>query len=550
MQRSAPEAKSRSAGAKAPAKADYKAPSALPEGPHAADPAMASDGPGGVNGGLIGALPAAGFDFRRIPIDPATGRTEKSAPGLPTLGEPLAATVRRRWETELGVSLGGIRIHEGAAAATAAEALGAEAFTRGPDIVFNQGRYQPYSAAGERLLAHELVHAVQQWGRPASAGSLPVSQPGDRVEREAERGAAALIAGQSPRIAVGAEPYAIHRQPKRANKFLPAEREQLLRAGGNELTEIIDKIIADGSYHEIRRETINGVEHIFEVKSTIIELSEEEQVRGAMFGGAISPDTTVPENGGKTIRHKLGFMLRGGRVSTVESALHELIHMRIMIDRTLPPAERSHYFNEYAKQNELTEVMPGTKFGADEKFDKKSEFGAMPIVAGTTERIGNVLRRISAMRGLIANKDPDAGTKFDADPELAPAALIEFLTQEKYVSQTAAKQTSARGFFPNNDTVARRYARAIMGKFMRSVSEQAQKAFTGAVGQKELQDRVDFLQAAIKSLFDAVDAASGQASTALGNIGQMAQPPTNPSNTGILENRPLDIEGKPVAPPM
>jgi hypothetical protein len=40
--------------------------------------------------------------------------------------------------------------------------LGAQAFTHGSDIFFNQGKYQPESPPGKHLLAHELVHVVQQ----------------------------------------------------------------------------------------------------------------------------------------------------------------------------------------------------------------------------------------------------------------------------------------------------------------------------------------------------------------------------------------------------
>jgi hypothetical protein len=40
----------------------------------------------------------------------------------------------------------------------------AKAFTHGPDVYFNRGAYQPGSSGGDRLLAHELTHVVQQGG--------------------------------------------------------------------------------------------------------------------------------------------------------------------------------------------------------------------------------------------------------------------------------------------------------------------------------------------------------------------------------------------------
>jgi len=56
------------------------------------------------------------------------------------------------------------RIHTGAAAASAAARLEAAAFTVGDDIMFGAGRYQPHTAAGQHLLAHEAVHVAQQAG--------------------------------------------------------------------------------------------------------------------------------------------------------------------------------------------------------------------------------------------------------------------------------------------------------------------------------------------------------------------------------------------------
>src|SRR5678815_5609432 len=39
---------------------------------------------------------------------------------------------------------------------------GARAFTKGHDIIFGAGEYQPGTRDGRHLLAHELAHSVQQ----------------------------------------------------------------------------------------------------------------------------------------------------------------------------------------------------------------------------------------------------------------------------------------------------------------------------------------------------------------------------------------------------
>ena len=55
-----------------------------------------------------------------------------------------------------------MRIHDGPEAAAAAAGVQARAFTLGRDVVFAAGEHDPASADGKRLLAHELMHVVQQ----------------------------------------------------------------------------------------------------------------------------------------------------------------------------------------------------------------------------------------------------------------------------------------------------------------------------------------------------------------------------------------------------
>ncbi len=77
-------------------------------------------------------------------------------------GQPLPPTLRSEFEGQLGSDLGGVRIHSGPRAAEAAQSIDARAFTKGSDIVFDQGQYAPGTADGRRLLAHEVAHVHQQ----------------------------------------------------------------------------------------------------------------------------------------------------------------------------------------------------------------------------------------------------------------------------------------------------------------------------------------------------------------------------------------------------
>jgi len=77
-------------------------------------------------------------------------------------GQPLPEQVRAFFEPRFGHDFSMVRIHTDVQAAELARALNARAFTVGQDVVFGTGQYAPGTAAGMRLLAHELTHVVQQ----------------------------------------------------------------------------------------------------------------------------------------------------------------------------------------------------------------------------------------------------------------------------------------------------------------------------------------------------------------------------------------------------
>jgi hypothetical protein len=80
---------------------------------------------------------------------------------LGVAGRPLDSATRADMEGRFGADFGDVRIHTGREAAQSAEAVGALAYTVGPDIAFGEGRYAPGSDEGRQLLAHELTHVAQ-----------------------------------------------------------------------------------------------------------------------------------------------------------------------------------------------------------------------------------------------------------------------------------------------------------------------------------------------------------------------------------------------------
>ena len=88
-------------------------------------------------------------------------------------GQPLDASTHTFMASRFGHDFSRVRVHADSRASEAAEAVRAMAFTGGHDIVFGAGQYRPETAAGKRLLAHELAHVVQQ-AAPAGASGPSV----------------------------------------------------------------------------------------------------------------------------------------------------------------------------------------------------------------------------------------------------------------------------------------------------------------------------------------------------------------------------------------
>jgi hypothetical protein len=77
-------------------------------------------------------------------------------------GRPLEAPVQVLMESRFGHRFGDVRVHTDRRAAESAALHGAEAYTYGAHVVFAADRHAPATHEGQRLLAHELAHVVQQ----------------------------------------------------------------------------------------------------------------------------------------------------------------------------------------------------------------------------------------------------------------------------------------------------------------------------------------------------------------------------------------------------
>ena len=106
--------------------------------------------------------------------------------------------VRTRMEAAFSADFTGVRIHTTAVSNGLVNQLGARALTTGSHVFFAPGKYGPGTPSGDRLLAHELAHVVQQ---RAGLVTNPLDRgPHDPLERMADTAAdRALAVGSVPR---------------------------------------------------------------------------------------------------------------------------------------------------------------------------------------------------------------------------------------------------------------------------------------------------------------------------------------------------------------
>jgi hypothetical protein len=128
-------------------------------------------------------------------------------------GQTLDPGTREQMEGAFHSDFSDVRVHTGSEATQSAQRLGAHAYTVGSDIVFSDGRYDPASESGQRTLAHELTHVVQQRSGPVdgvdNGSGVNVSDPSDRFENAAAATADHVMSG---RTADGAAVEAGHLQ--------------------------------------------------------------------------------------------------------------------------------------------------------------------------------------------------------------------------------------------------------------------------------------------------------------------------------------------------
>ncbi|OUL32591.1 DUF4157 domain-containing protein [Nostoc sp. 106C] len=128
-------------------------------------------------------------DVPEVNSEPSIGQRIQQAAS--SGGSSLDKGVQQELEQSLNTDLSGVKIHTNTEADRLNQSVNAIAFTSGQDIFFSAGSYNPSSSEGQHLIAHEVVHTVQQAngavaGTATNAG-VSISDPSDAFEQEAQQ---------------------------------------------------------------------------------------------------------------------------------------------------------------------------------------------------------------------------------------------------------------------------------------------------------------------------------------------------------------------------
>lgn len=149
-------------------------------------------------------------------------------------GFPLPMWIQSFMGSRLGFHFEGVRIHTGANADHFVKGMNARALTIGNHVVLDQNLYKPERSVGLSLLAHELVHVVQQEARD------PFATPQGRGSRLFIQRQACDSTSHS--CSPEAEPPVLSTDARQALVRLTGDR--IVAAGGQFSTAVTDNKIA------------------------------------------------------------------------------------------------------------------------------------------------------------------------------------------------------------------------------------------------------------------------------------------------------------------
>jgi Domain of unknown function (DUF4157) len=135
-----------------------------------------------------------------------SGQADMEAPAsvdrvLSSPGKPLDSELQQDMGQRFGHDFSRVRVYTGEEAGRSAQDVNANAYTIGQNIVFDEGQFAPSTHEGQRLLAHELAHTIQQEDarKLAMTTDLQVGHRNDPTTRAANSVAHSMLPSRSDR---------------------------------------------------------------------------------------------------------------------------------------------------------------------------------------------------------------------------------------------------------------------------------------------------------------------------------------------------------------
>jgi hypothetical protein len=146
-----------------------------------------------------------------------------------TRGSPLPVKTKAVMENKIGADFSNVRVHTGEDSHKTNTSIGSRAFAQGSNIHFAKGEFDPDTKKGQHLIAHELVHTVQQ-GASAQKNISPLPDKQSQKANEIIAAATKKNNGPLPETKTKSSAEAIPQHEKLSLK--PNENKKITSGGG------------------------------------------------------------------------------------------------------------------------------------------------------------------------------------------------------------------------------------------------------------------------------------------------------------------------------
>lgn len=199
-------------------------------------------------------------------------------------GQSLDADIAAKAGGVMGQDLGDVRVHTDSQSDNLNKQLGAKAFTTGNDIFFRSGAYDPGTSDGQRLIAHELTHVVQQGASPpAVQGKMTVNDPNDQYEAEADTVADVVMsqpddAAQRQPLEEEEEMMQAHRDDSIHRQEMPEEELQMQEEEEVQAQEEEEVQMQEEEELQMQEEDELQMQEEEEEEEEAVQMQEEEEI--------------------------------------------------------------------------------------------------------------------------------------------------------------------------------------------------------------------------------------------------------------------------------